>query len=213
MALVSHGDNDHVGGMRTVLGAYPEATLLATDSFGLTPRIFRRCDDDVDWVWGGVRFRVLHPGRASPALASSDNDLSCVLSVSTGTASILLPGDIERGVERRLVAAGRADHYDLVIAPHHGSATSSSSAFIAATEARVVVFATGYANRWGFPRDDVKDRWQQAGACLLDTATAGALVFEAAEGDRLRLVSMHRVVGQRLWSEGIAPVGCDASGP
>jgi competence protein ComEC len=213
LAVVSHGDNDHIGGMRTVLEAFPQATLLATEHFGLMPRAFIDCEAGMKWQWGAVRLQILSPGRDASVASDSENDRSCVLSVATQAASLLLPGDIERRAERGLVEAGLPGPFDLVIAPHHGSATSSSSAFVAGVNARVVVFATGFGNRWKFPRAVVKDRWRKSGACLLDTATAGALVFEAAEGDRLRLVSMQRLAGRRLWSEGIPPLGCDTPVP
>jgi len=134
-----------------------------------------------------------------------------VLSVRTESASLLLPGDIETRGESALVSGGGLDRHDVVVAPHHGSTTSSSPSFIATVDARVVVFATGFANRWGFPADEVRARWRAGGACILDTAFTGALVFEANDGERLRLVSLQRAAARRAWTDGEPPAsGCEA---
>jgi len=153
----------------------------------------------------------LHPGAGGAATA--DNDRSCVLSVSAESASALLPGDVERGVEARLQRDGRLGRHDVVVAPHHGSRTSSSVPFVTATAPRYVVFSTGFANRWGFPHLEVRDRWDAVGACLLDTARSGALIFEANATGPLRLVRLNRWAARRLWTEGVlSGDGCAPSG-
>ncbi len=102
------------------------------------------------WRWDGVDFAMLHPKGG----AEEGNDASCVLRISTAVASALLPGDIEQVVERRLAAElGSGLGSDVLIAAHHGSATSSSSAFLAAVDPRWVLYAAGYANRFGFPAE------------------------------------------------------------
>lgn len=202
--LVSHGDSDHAGGARTVLDAHPDAALIATERFGLAARAIVTCAAGLRWNWDGVHFRILHPAGASGTRLSGDNDRSCVLSVTTASSSLLLPGDIESRAESQL-AGGGLDRHDVVVAPHHGSATSSSRPFIAAVSPRIVVFATGFANRWGFPAEEVRERWRAGGACLLDTAFTGALVFEANDGERLRLVALHRSEARRAWTDGEPP--------
>jgi competence protein ComEC len=211
LVVASHGDNDHVGGLHSVLDAYPDAALLATERFGLAPKQFSLCSAGTAWRWGGVRFAVLGPNQKSLHASVGDNDRSCVLGVFTNSASLLLPGDIERRGEAALIAAGLSGPFDVVIAPHHGSATSSSDGFVASVAARYVVFSTGYLNRWAFPRARVQRRWRRSGACLLDTAMTGAIVFEADEQSGLRLASMHRADARRVWHDGVAPPGCPSA--
>ncbi|MFQ5633889.1 MAG: DNA internalization-related competence protein ComEC/Rec2 [Gammaproteobacteria bacterium] len=203
--VVSHGDNDHAGGARTILDAFPNATLIATDGFGLGHRARQSCRAGLTWRWNGAHFRVLHPGDWPRKKMTDDNDRSCVLSVTIGRASLLLPGDVERQAEAQLVADGSLRETGVVIAPHHGSSTSSSEPFIRVLNPRMVVFSSGFANRWGFPDGEVQARWRAGGACLLDTAVTGALVFEARANGVLKLATRQRASGRRIWTEGDPP--------
>lgn len=200
VVVASHGDNDHVGGLQTVIDAFPEATLIATQSFGLSAGNVEVCAAGMRWQWNDVEFRILAPRGFESRPNGSDNDRSCVLSVVAPQASLLLPGDLERRPELDLVAAGVLYPHDIVVAPHHGSATSSSQPFTSAVAPRYVVFATGFLNRWGFPDARVVRRWKRGGACLLDTGVDGALIFEADAETGLRLVTRQRVRGRRIWS-------------
>lgn len=197
--VVSHGDNDHAGGVESVLAEHPDAALIAL----APPRTARRrvaaCRAGMQWRWDDVRFRVLHPD-GDGALAT-DNERSCVLSIATRHGSLLLPGDIERRAELRLLRKNGLGRHDLVVAPHHGSATSSSPPFVRAVRPRFVVFATGFANRWKFPDRRVSDRWRRVGACLLNTAVDGATVFEVTADQGMHLIARHRYSGRRVWTE------------
>jgi competence protein ComEC len=125
----------------------------------------------------------------------------------------VLPGDIERGRERDLAAEFSRMRVDLLVAPHHGSRSSSSAEFVHAVRARYVVFSTGYRNRWHFPAPAVEARWREAGACTLNTAEAGALTFEL-QGNRLDLVDAEGLAGARAF--GVLPTvsnACDESRP
>ena len=112
---------------------------------------------------------------------------------------MLLPGDVERRAEAELVAAKRVPPVDLVIAPHHGSRTSSTRELVEVTRPRYVVFTTGYANHWNFPAAEVAERWRSAGACLLDTAEEGAIRFEAGPERPLHPANLFRRDAPRLW--------------
>jgi competence protein ComEC len=118
----------------------------------------------------------------------SDNDRSCVLRVSaaggpagaSGPRSLLLTGDVEAFGEAVLLAGGReAVQADIVLAPHHGSRTSSTPAFVQATGARWVVVQAGYRSRFGHPAPDVVARWRDAGARVVDTPSCGAWSWAA----------------------------------
>ena len=210
--IVSHGDADHAGGARSVLAAYPEAELMAPERLDVASDRFRPCRAGQQWQRGDVNFRFLNPGRATDVGNGSENDASCVLLVQSAHLGLLLPGDIEQRAERRLVARGALPVVDLVIAPHHGSRTSSTPAFVAATRPAFVVFSTGYRNHWRFPAPDVLARWLSVDACALTTGDSGALVFEAQGEGPLRLVTQYRLDAGRIWNEagpdGAATRGC-----
>jgi competence protein ComEC len=194
--VVSHDDQDHSGGARTVLEAFPDAVLVAPGQTRLTAQRFLPCRAGSVWEWDRVRFRMISPaGRWS-----SDNDGSCVLRVEAPSgASLLLPGDIERRREEELAAAGLLEPVDVVLAPHHGSRSSSSEALVGALRARLVVFSAGYRNRWGFPAQQTVARWRGAGACLFATAETGAIVLTAtAKGWRVE--RLERLDGAHVWT-------------
>jgi competence protein ComEC len=86
---------------------------------------------------------------------------------------LLVTGDIERRGENALLEGPLGA--EVVVVPHHGSATSSSPAFVAAVHPRFAIVSAGFANRWGFPRQEVRERWQAAGATVVVTGEAGAV--------------------------------------
>lgn len=194
--VLSHGDLDHAGGAGSLKAADAHVPVLAPVPREV-PVEARPCHRGQAWNWDGVSFRFLHPGQA--AMSAASNDRSCVLLIQAGEASMLLPGDISKRVEAALVGQLPAAGIDLVVAAHHGSATSSSLPFVRALRARFVVFAAGYGNRWGFPRPEVAERWRQSGACLVQTGREGSLGFEARSG-RVELLYGHRRAQARGWT-------------
>ena len=201
--IVSHGDQDHSGGMQAMLAGMPIATVSVGPSVvpsidhGPATRI--GCERGQQWQWDGVTFAVLHPER--PAQAStpprSSNDTSCVLSIRAGAGSALLTGDIEADGERELLSRALSP-VAVVVAPHHGSGTSSSSLFVAALRPDVTIFSTGYRNRWNFPRAAVVERWQEVGSRTYDTSASGAIsVSFAATKVQVR---EHRHIQRRYWT-------------
>ena len=121
----------------------------------------------------------MHPGEVR---YQRDNDSSCVLLVTAGGHTALITGDIEAEAERDMVRAGALAAVDIVVVPHHGSRTSSTQDFVAATRPRWAVYAVGHRNRWNFPVRGVVERWQQAGAQAVRTSDSGAITFELATG-------------------------------
>jgi competence protein ComEC len=171
LVVVSHADNDHAGGVRAVLAAYPGTHVLKGPD--VVSGAGETCGAGQKWQWDGVDLEILHPATGFPALG---NDSSCVLKVVAQGRSLLLLGDIERFGERALIER-TAPAADVVLVPHHGSATSSTQELVTAAGARYALVSAGFANRWGLPRPDVVERWERAGATVLVTADTGALSF------------------------------------
>jgi competence protein ComEC len=172
--IVSHADNDHSGGAPAVLRAFPRADVLhGPDVTGLAAA--RACSAGQQWTRDGVQFSILHP-RAS--FGARGNDSSCVLRVATRQYSMLVTGDIEALGERALLE-GAPVAADVVVVPHHGSATSSSERLVAGARAEWALVSAGHANRWSFPRSEVRKRWEGAGARVLVTGDAGALTVRS----------------------------------
>ncbi len=159
--IISHGDSDHDGGTAAVLKALPVGEIDSGERLPET-RLETPCAAGQQWTWDGVRFQVLHPNGPWQA---SGNAASCVLAVTAKGARALITGDIQAKQERDLVARRRQQlAADLLVAPHHGSAGSSTRAFVDAVAPEIVVFPAGYRNRYGFPRAVVRRRYRRAGA-------------------------------------------------
>jgi len=179
--VLSHGDNDHAGGLTHLQKMLPITGVLYGETVPGLPVMKRRCSRPHRWRWDGVDFELLSPQAG--AIATSANNSSCVLLISTGSVRILLSGDIERRVEQRLLANAAIDvAATVLVAPHHGSNSSSSAAFVAAVAATHVVFSSGYRNQFNHPRPEVLERYRRSGAIIHSTAEHGAVTFEVTGG-------------------------------
>lgn len=182
--VVSHADADHAGGalavMESVRAAWTLSSLPPGHPIVRASALHTPCAAGQGWTWDGVRFEVLHPAAGSYANASLKNNArSCVLKVSAGGKAMLLAGDIEAAQEAELLArAPDGLAADVLLAPHHGSGTSSTQAFLAAVRPGYAVFQVGYRNRYHHPQKQVYQRYGGMGAERLRTDESGALTLE-----------------------------------
>ena len=116
-----------------------------------------------------------------PARRETGNDASCVIEVAHCERRALFTGDIESATEATLPVRPA----QLLIAPHHGSRTSSTRSFVQQARPRIVVFSAGHGNRFGHPHPAVVERYRTIGAHVASTATLGAIVWRSAEPERL----------------------------
>jgi competence protein ComEC len=119
------------------------------------------------------------PAAESPIACAADpvrtvNDNSLVVAVRYHGRTIVFAGDVEAEGEDQLVAAGLG-HADVVKVAHHGSPTSSTAGFIAATRPGLAVISCGPGNSFGFPSPAVVERWRAAGADVARTDSNGAI--------------------------------------
>ena len=199
--LLSHNDTDHTGGAMSVMENVPTDELLSSlpashPALALAVSL-RRCVRGDAWEWDGVRFEMLGPGARDPP-ARRENDSSCVLRVSAGPHAMLLAGDIERAGEVALEAHARQRlRVAVLLAPHHGSRTSSSPEFVAATAPDWVVFSVGYRNRYRHPSREVLARYLAAGARIARTDFDGAVSVQL--GAAGVTVEVERARRARYW--------------
>jgi competence protein ComEC len=195
--VVSHADLDHSGGASFLDSRIPIEHLLSGEPLpGITTR---RCVASDGWTSGNVRFEFLHPARRQ---SLEGNDASCVLQVTVGRHGLLLTGDIERRGERELLRARQSLVSDVVVVPHHGSATSSSLPFVRAVSPAVAIVSAAHGNRWGFPRSETVTRWQDAGATVLNTASHGAIGLRICAARGIVSISNERQRRRRFWHAG-----------
>jgi competence protein ComEC len=202
--IASHDDEDHRGGVASVLAQTPVTWLASSfelsDMYATQIRI--KCFKGQHWQWDKVRFEVLYPDIESYARENiKDNNRSCVLKVTSQFGSILLTGDIEKEAENMLLnddiksdalevniheASGdekfsRAETQlksDVLIAPHHGSKTSSTPEFIEAVAAKHIIFTTGYLNRFKHPSYMILNRYVESGGLIYRSDEQGALIID-----------------------------------
>lgn len=192
--VVSHSDLDHSGGVQALRSQIPVADMLVGEPLDFTPQ--RRCIRGMGWSSGGIRFSVLHPGIPE---VSAGNASSCVLRVSAGDHALLLTGDIEASTERMLVQQDAPLAASIAVVPHHGSTTSSTVPFVDSVYPDFAVVSAGHANRWGFPKTRVVERWEAVGAEVLNTARSGALYFEVCAREGVTRVLAERDRRHRFW--------------
>lgn len=222
--VLSHRDADHSGGAqglwRSVRIAALDTSILAPDpvldAAELKGIVWQPCLRGEAWQWAGVRFEWLHPGSTrSPSKRSPTNANSCVLRVSSPAGSALLTGDIEVAQERELIGQLPADllRADTLIAPHHGSRTSSSAPFIDAVAPQQVIFQLGYRNRYRHPHPAVWQRYLDSGAVLLRSDWHGAIEIRHQPGQPAA-IHRYRLDAPRYWRVCPQPLGCHrALGP
>jgi competence protein ComEC len=173
--VISHDDIDHAGGAASLAGAIGVGRVIAGMPDAVSEWRAEACVDADAWTWNGVHFEVLHPARDA---GLRGNDASCVVRVSNGGAAALLTGDIEARAEAMVLRARAADlRADILVAPHHGSRTSSRDAFIAAVDPADVLFPAGYRNRFNHPHPEVVGRYRARGARLYFSAEHGAIMY------------------------------------
>ncbi len=220
--VISHGDNDHAGGLKGLLALVRVERLFMNQDVidvqsgggqkkgenkqqkglggtGLSqPESIESCIKGLKWRMDDLEIKVLWPTLQSLSNNHSNND-SCVVWLRSADVSILLTGDIEKTVENELISSGvLPKKVDVLLAPHHGSKTSSSLAFIHAVNARHVIFSSGYLNRYKHPSSVIEKRYRLGGSKAWNTAEHGAITVEWRRDEFLRVFS-ERLKNAKLW--------------
>jgi competence protein ComEC len=196
--MVSHADNDHAGGAPAVAAAFPNARRYGGEPERMSIPV-EQCLAGQQWEWDQVRFRVLSPTGTGAAV--SGNDRSCVLLVEGRGGRLLLTGDIASDIEPRVAAALGPGPPPVLQVPHHGSKTSSGSAFIAVTQPALAVVSAGWLNRFGHPRPEVLQRYAQAGVPVFNTALTGAVQIDFPVAAPPFIAARWRQRERRYWRE------------
>lgn len=203
--MVSHSDDDHAGGalsvMRGVKVGHVVSSLEAQHPIALAARAYRQCVRGQHWEWDGVQFMVLHP--VTESYGNPDilpNHRSCVLRITAGKHVMLLAGDIEAADEQALLAREYPHDLraDVLLAPHHGSGTSSTDAFLATVQPSVALFQMGYLNRFHHPKPAVWARYGALGVRRFRSDTDGAVNMVIDEAGMLT-TSAYRQSHARYW--------------
>lgn len=203
--VISHDQSDHAGGVASLMrrvNRIGELWLADVPEMRRSRRIAKLCGrvreqggmvrwlkqgDDVSFA--GSKGAVLWP---PPGYAPANvNDDSLVLHLTLpGGQRLLFGGDIEATAEASILSRhGQGLAADVMLMPHHGSATSSTPAFLAAVNPTLAIAQAGYANRYGFPAAAVQQRYRDGGARLYNTADGAVRLALGADGGMRALPS------------------------
>ena len=178
--ILSHDDNDHSGGARAMLSAYPDIQLTTASqkrygekNTAENDRTF--CLAGKQWTWQGLHFTVLSPNNIVPRAENLD---SCTLLLTDGKHNILLTGDADLSVEYNILP--KLDKIHVLQVGHHGSKTSTGEALVRHIQPDIALISSSRWNPWHFPHQTVVDRLTRHHAQLYNTAEAGQirLLFE-----------------------------------
>jgi competence protein ComEC len=207
---LSHPDLDHFGGLDFIAMNFAPRAFWTTGVQSSDESYASLIDDLVRAKIPMVQVRETAPvasigGVAIASLngdtgmARTHNNSSMVLRFDFGAGSLLFTGDIESAGERAMLTSRGDLRATILKVPHHGSATSSTAAFIAAVHPQVAVISDGYLNNFHFPAPAVVERYAEAGAMLLRTDLDGAVMVDATR-DRMMVRSSrdHRGVSIRV---------------
>ncbi len=200
--VLSHSDNDHIGGMASIFrnikvarvydnGLYQQSAICSTyqlviDSLQIQHEIIQAGDRLEGLKDGGVY--VLHPGKAFRDQFKDDiNNCSVVVKIVYGNRSFLFPGDIENLAESVLLKYRELLQSDVLKIAHHGSNSSSTLEWLKLVKPKFAVISAGRNNRYNFPDSLVLNRLNQLRITTIRTDLNGAVIFRT-DGNQLERI-------------------------
>jgi competence protein ComEC len=192
--ILTHYDSDHLNGLifilknfnvRQVLANHDPATCFKNKEFNhivQTHQIhyppYRGFPKKLNI--NGVTLKILYPIENFADLAVNDswrdsNNNSMVVQVNFDNQSILFPGDIMQKAEEELTDLNEDLQSTVMVAPHHGSDTSSSPIFLKQVNPEYIIVSAGSQNRFGFPDSDVLQRYEKNGIITYRTDVSGGI--------------------------------------
>jgi len=211
--VISHGDNDHIGGVKSIVESITVDKIITSVPKKVKSKLksqnrsnlISRCNSENQWHWDGIDFKIIHP---LPNSTLKGNNASCVLQISTRPKingknnqkfSVLLTGDIEAKAENEILELSNINlKSNILIAPHHGSKTSSTQYFIDKIAPDYVLYPVGYRNRYKFPATIVSQRYKKAGVIEYSTSEFGAITFNLTPS-YIKKPELYRVTHGRFW--------------
>ena len=172
--ILSHDDNDHAGGVKDILQAYPLAEFISPSlkKYEKTPenRPLFSCQRGEVWYWQELKIEVLSPSRI---VSRANNPDSCVLVISDGEHKVLLTGDADVATEDKILPD--LAQIDVLQVGHHGSKTSTGTRLVQHIQPKIALISSGRWNTWGFPHKDVVKRLEKAKSAVYNTAVSGQI--------------------------------------
>ena len=200
--LLTHEDSDHTGSAPYLLEDMPVKTVVVSPYFDVEKKLFirntySRRKPTVVRVASGyqkslgreLEVEILNPDRETSGTVLSENDRSVVLLLRYKRFTCLLTGDAESATESSILARG-ITNCDVLKVGHHGSASSSSEAFLKALSPSVAVISCGAGNSFGHPHPAVMQRLSSLGVTVYRTDLHGAIAIRT-DGSKFTVLQAH----------------------
>lgn len=191
--VISHGDADHMQGAFAVLREMEVGELWLAPGSHRHPGLIRLralarrlgvalvlAERGGDYTRGGLRLRILGPGREDAELEG--NDRSVVLLAGEAPLRVLIPGDLERAGERALLRRRAPPRAEALVVSHHGAGDGSGGEFLEHVRPEHAIVSCGFANRFGHPHVETLDRLKSRGARVWRTDRDGRVLLEGEAG-------------------------------
>ena len=206
LAVMTHGDQDHINGIRYLL-EHPESGIRLgglmmpkagnDEIYGKMAELAKEQEIPVYYAAAGDRIEnIAGKGMYMECLSpegeekfSDRNEESLVFRVTYDRFSMMLMGDLETGGEENLVESGVLSPVTVLKAGHHGSATSSGESFLEKLSPEITVLSYGRKNRYGHPAKEVKERLGNIGSEIFETGISGAVMIET-DGKKMKVRTM-----------------------
>jgi len=166
--FVTHGDEDHIGGLDTVLSKISVDSIYGYKSLAPTRQDITYINE-IKLVRG-----LLHiQGLPLPEFSQDENDNSMPLLISFKNFNALFTGDLTTNVEKKIVHD--IPEIALLKLGHHGSNTSTSNELLEQCKPKFAILSAGFQNPYGHPHEEVMNRLNDYGVKNFQTNQDGTI--------------------------------------
>ena len=189
LMIASHYDEDHIAGLIGVMNTMPVDQVLCPD-YSRDTQIYQSFMDtatekDISLIHpsdhdrfdlGDAKIEIVSDGAI---ISESDNDHAIACTITYGKTKIIVTGDCEEAAELAMINDGQSIRSDIYVAGHHGSATSSSEAFLQSVSPKDVLISCGAGNTYGHPAESMLERIASVNADIYRTDKQGTIILHA----------------------------------
>ena len=198
-AIFTHPDEDHIGGADVVINNFEVKNVIMPNATKTT-KTFEKMIEAIEqsnanvieatsgasYTLGDIAFRILAPNKAS---YSATNNYSVVVKLTYGYNTFMLTGDAESESESEILAKYPASELraDFLKVGHHGSSTSTSTAFLTAVSPSIASISCGEDNKYNHPHRETIEKLQGANIKVYRTDLLSTIVF-VCDGNTISVV-------------------------